>query len=174
MLRLPGPNSLLGGTAYGRSTGCGVSVWLLPPTFFPGDVLAASVTAPDESKCCGNSSLGSLLLRRLRPLVVPAPCLIRTARLRSSPLGSGREEWSACRAVQPIQQILQHQRELISEPLWQTLTTHGDTVLALEKLPPSPALALNVGPNAKRSGHCLSWTVFFKWTVLLQKNGDKC
>ena len=83
-----------------------VSVWRLPPTLFPGDVLAASVMAPDESECCGNSSLGSLLLRRLLPFVVPAPCLIRTVRLRSSPLGSGREECSSCRAVQPIQQIL--------------------------------------------------------------------
>lgn len=41
-------------------------------------------------------------------------------------------------------------------PRWQTLAVSGDTVRALEKLPPSQAPALNVGARAEGSGQFLS------------------
>lgn len=91
---------------------------------------------PDESECCGNSSLGSC-----PAFVVPALGLIR---LGAAPWRLRRGRVSPWWALQPRADSAASEK-LVSEPLGQTVPTRIDTVLA--NFPPSPAPALNVRSN---------------------------
>lgn len=115
------------------------------------------------------------LAPELMLFAVSAPSLSRTLRVREQPLlGFGRVEslqgGSAKIADSPPSQGTNSSQS----PQWRTLSTYEDIILALEKLLPSHAPALNIGLSAKGSGQFLPWTDSCKWTVP-QKNGEnKC